>query len=184
MAAPPTAELEPLTDGQVSQTDEVSDDLDSDYEIQKRRVQNPNTFHWLSWIMNKSIKPVYLRSWNNKCLTFLPKQWMKYFIHFHHSLQSLSIDQLIHSFLQFYSVCFLFKKYLSGSICLNISLPVSSIFCQPPPHLPPQADMGMTYSELSVIGRLRKISKCGPFSMFCKLIHTWKDVLSPMEVSK
>lgn len=45
MAAPPTAELEPLTDGQVSQTDEVSDDLDSDYEIQKRRVQNPNTFH-------------------------------------------------------------------------------------------------------------------------------------------
>ena len=70
------------------------------------------------------------------------------------------------------------------SICLNISLPVSSIFRQPPPHLPPQADMGMTYSELSVIGRLRKISKCGPFSMFCKLIHTWKDALSPMEVSK
>lgn len=48
----------------------------------------------------------------------------------------------------------------------------------------PQADMGMTYSELSVIGRLRKISKCGPFSMFCKLIHTWKDVLSPTEVSQ
>uniref|UniRef100_A0A671VIH0 Glutamine-dependent NAD(+) synthetase n=1 Tax=Sparus aurata TaxID=8175 RepID=A0A671VIH0_SPAAU len=47
-----------------------------------------------------------------------------------------------------------------------------------------EADMGMTYSELSVIGRLRKISKCGPFSMFCKLIHTWKDVLSPMEVAE
>ena len=44
--------------------------------------------------------------------------------------------------------------------------------------------MGMTYSELSVIGRLRKISKCGPYSMFCKLIHMWKDALSPMEVSK
>lgn len=42
--------------------------------------------------------------------------------------------------------------------------------------------MGMTYSELSVIGRLRKISKCGPFSMFCKLIQAWKDVLSPSEV--
>lgn len=46
-----------------------------------------------------------------------------------------------------------------------------------------QADMKMTYSELSVIGRLRKISVCGPFSMFCKLIHQWKDVLSPVEVS-
>ncbi|XP_019735403.1 glutamine-dependent NAD(+) synthetase isoform X1 [Hippocampus comes] len=47
-----------------------------------------------------------------------------------------------------------------------------------------EADMGMTYSELSVIGRLRKISKCGPFSMFCKLIHMWKDVLSPTEVAQ
>ena len=35
VAAPPTAELEPLTDGQVSQTDEVSDDLDRDYKIAK-----------------------------------------------------------------------------------------------------------------------------------------------------
>ena len=40
----------------------------------------------------------------------------------------------------------------------------------------------MTYTELSVIGRLRKISMCGPFSMFCKLIHLWKDLLSPVEV--
>uniref|UniRef100_A0A3Q4GF27 Glutamine-dependent NAD(+) synthetase n=1 Tax=Neolamprologus brichardi TaxID=32507 RepID=A0A3Q4GF27_NEOBR len=47
-----------------------------------------------------------------------------------------------------------------------------------------EADMGMTYSELSVIGRLRKISKCGPFSMFCKLIHTWRDALSPSEVAQ
>ncbi|KAM4596990.1 glutamine-dependent NAD(+) synthetase isoform 1-T1 [Fundulus diaphanus] len=47
-----------------------------------------------------------------------------------------------------------------------------------------EADMGMTYSELSVIGRLRKISKCGPFSMFCKLIHMWKDVFSPTEVAQ
>ncbi|XP_056238488.1 glutamine-dependent NAD(+) synthetase isoform X3 [Seriola aureovittata] len=47
-----------------------------------------------------------------------------------------------------------------------------------------EADMGMTYSELSVIGRLRKISKCGPFSMFCKLIHMWKEVLSPTEVAQ
>uniref|UniRef100_A0A8C6WYW7 Glutamine-dependent NAD(+) synthetase n=1 Tax=Neogobius melanostomus TaxID=47308 RepID=A0A8C6WYW7_9GOBI len=47
-----------------------------------------------------------------------------------------------------------------------------------------EADMGMTYSELSVIGRLRKISKCGPFSMFCKLIHMWRDALSPAEVAE
>uniref|UniRef100_A0A8C7LLT0 NAD/GMP synthase domain-containing protein n=1 Tax=Oncorhynchus mykiss TaxID=8022 RepID=A0A8C7LLT0_ONCMY len=37
----------------------------------------------------------------------------------------------------------------------------------------------MTYSELSVIGWIRKISKCGPYSMSCKLIHTWREVLSP-----
>lgn len=67
---------------------------------------------------------------------------------------------------------FLILLVLFSSICLTITTP------------PPQADMGMTYSELSVIGRLRKISKCGPFSMFCKLIHTWKDALSPAEVSQ
>lgn len=47
-----------------------------------------------------------------------------------------------------------------------------------------EADMGMTYSELSVIGRLRKIAKCGPFSMFCKLIHMWREALSPSEVAQ
>ncbi|KAJ8249474.1 hypothetical protein GJAV_G00235840 [Gymnothorax javanicus] len=46
-----------------------------------------------------------------------------------------------------------------------------------------EADMGMTYSELSVIGRLRKVSMCGPYSMFCKLIHMWRDVMSPSEVA-
>ncbi|XP_076012303.1 glutamine-dependent NAD(+) synthetase [Genypterus blacodes] len=47
-----------------------------------------------------------------------------------------------------------------------------------------EADMGMTYSELSIIGKLRKISKCGPFRMFCKLIHVWKEALSPIEVAQ
>uniref|UniRef100_H3CCM2 Glutamine-dependent NAD(+) synthetase n=1 Tax=Tetraodon nigroviridis TaxID=99883 RepID=H3CCM2_TETNG len=47
-----------------------------------------------------------------------------------------------------------------------------------------EADMKMTYSELSVMGRLRKISMCGPFSMFCKLIHLWRDLLSPVEVAQ
>ncbi|XP_008308891.1 glutamine-dependent NAD(+) synthetase isoform X1 [Cynoglossus semilaevis] len=47
-----------------------------------------------------------------------------------------------------------------------------------------EADMGMTYSELSVIGKLRKITKCGPFSMFCKLIYMWKDSLSTTQVAQ
>lgn len=42
--------------------------------------------------------------------------------------------------------------------------------------------MGMTYNELSVYGRLRKIQKCGPFSMFVKLVQEWGSVLSPVEV--
>uniref|UniRef100_A0A8B9LM27 Glutamine-dependent NAD(+) synthetase n=1 Tax=Astyanax mexicanus TaxID=7994 RepID=A0A8B9LM27_ASTMX len=46
-----------------------------------------------------------------------------------------------------------------------------------------EADMGMTYSELSVIGKLRKISKCGPYSMFCKLIHSWRETCSPTQVA-
>lgn len=46
-----------------------------------------------------------------------------------------------------------------------------------------QADMGLTYTELSVIGKLRKLSKCGPYSMFCKLIHSWKESFSPSQVT-
>lgn len=42
--------------------------------------------------------------------------------------------------------------------------------------------MGMTYEELSVYGRLRKVEKCGPFSMFTKLVHTWGRTLSPIQV--
>uniref|UniRef100_A0A8C9T9Y4 Glutamine-dependent NAD(+) synthetase n=1 Tax=Scleropages formosus TaxID=113540 RepID=A0A8C9T9Y4_SCLFO len=46
-----------------------------------------------------------------------------------------------------------------------------------------ESDMGMTYTELSLIGRLRKISKCGPYSMFCKLIHMWRETCSPSQVA-
>ena len=45
-----------------------------------------------------------------------------------------------------------------------------------------QADMGMTYDELSVFGRLRKVDKCGPYSMFTKLVHEWGSFLSPIQV--
>jgi len=47
-----------------------------------------------------------------------------------------------------------------------------------------QVDMGMTYTELSAFGRLRKISKCGPFSMYEKLLHEWSETnLSPKEIA-
>lgn len=42
--------------------------------------------------------------------------------------------------------------------------------------------MGMTYNELSMFGRLRKVEKCGPYSTFTKLVHEWGSFLSPTEV--
>jgi len=36
-----------------------------------------------------------------------------------------------------------------------------------------EADMGMTYDELSVFGRLRKVHKLGPFGMYEKLVRLW-----------
>ncbi|KAK6204428.1 glutamine-dependent NAD(+) synthetase [Scheffersomyces amazonensis] len=38
-----------------------------------------------------------------------------------------------------------------------------------------EIDMGMTYDELSRFGRLRKVDKCGPLSMFIKLYHEWSQ---------
>lgn len=45
-----------------------------------------------------------------------------------------------------------------------------------------EADMGMTYTELSVFGRLRKVSKLGPWGMYEKLLHIWSDRLTPREI--
>jgi len=45
-----------------------------------------------------------------------------------------------------------------------------------------EIEMGMTYDELSVYGRLRKVEKCGPFSMFGKLVQEWGSMYSPTEV--
>ena len=47
-----------------------------------------------------------------------------------------------------------------------------------------EVDMGMTYDELSVFGRLRKVEKCGPWSMFTKLVHEWGSFLSPQQVRR
>ena len=46
-----------------------------------------------------------------------------------------------------------------------------------------EADMGMTYEELSVFGRLRKVDKCGPVAMFEQLVFKWNH-LSPSEVAE
>lgn len=42
--------------------------------------------------------------------------------------------------------------------------------------------MGLTYNELSDIGRLRKVRLCGPYSMFIKLLDLWKSKYTPVEV--
>ena len=46
-----------------------------------------------------------------------------------------------------------------------------------------EADMGVTYAELSIFGRLRKLAKCGPYSMFVKLLPEWMPVLSPEDIA-
>ena len=41
----------------------------------------------------------------------------------------------------------------------------------------------MTYDELSIFGRLRKVEKCGPYSMFTKLLYEWGTKLSPTQIA-
>jgi NAD+ synthase (glutamine-hydrolysing) len=43
-----------------------------------------------------------------------------------------------------------------------------------------EADMGITYAHLSILGRLRKESKLGPYSMFRKLVDEWSEEM-PIE---
>lgn len=47
-----------------------------------------------------------------------------------------------------------------------------------------EADMGMTYDELSIFGRLRKNLKCGPYSMFNKLLQEWGPTLGAEKVAE
>lgn len=46
-----------------------------------------------------------------------------------------------------------------------------------------EVDMGMTYDDLSVYGRMRKIFRCGPVSMFKNLCYKWGRQLTPAEVA-
>jgi len=45
-----------------------------------------------------------------------------------------------------------------------------------------EEDMQLTYIELSVLGKLRKESKLGPYGTFQRLLHVWTD-LTPREVA-
>eukprot|EP01031_Cornospumella_fuschlensis_P033728 gene33728-40805_t len=46
-----------------------------------------------------------------------------------------------------------------------------------------EEEMGMTYDELGVFGKLRKIYHCGPVKMFVKLLELWKHI-TPAEVAE
>ena len=47
-----------------------------------------------------------------------------------------------------------------------------------------EEDMGMTYAELGIYGILRKMQRCGPVSMFLKLLDLWSDrCLSPLVIA-
>ncbi|KAI9768006.1 MAG: glutamine-dependent NAD(+) synthetase [Geoglossum simile] len=83
------------------------------------------------------------------------------------------------------------KKFILWS-STSFSLPILKDFIDAPPtaELEPitdtytqsdEADMGMSYNELSIYGRLRKIEKLGPYGMWSKLIHTWGDTFSPQQ---
>lgn len=44
-------------------------------------------------------------------------------------------------------------------------------------------DMGISYEHLSVFGRLRKINRYGPVSMFFALWRNWKDQFTVQQVA-
>lgn len=44
--------------------------------------------------------------------------------------------------------------------------------------------MGMTYADLATYGQLRAYERCGPFSMFERLVHRWSEFLSPLQVAE
>uniref|UniRef100_A0A0N4Z5Y9 Glutamine-dependent NAD(+) synthetase n=1 Tax=Parastrongyloides trichosuri TaxID=131310 RepID=A0A0N4Z5Y9_PARTI len=46
-----------------------------------------------------------------------------------------------------------------------------------------EEEIGLTYDELSIIGKLRQPRNMGPYSMFLKLNQLWKDNMSSREVA-
>ncbi|KAL8990756.1 MAG: hypothetical protein Q9169_008044, partial [Polycauliona sp. 2 TL-2023] len=84
----------------------------------------------------------------------------------------------------------------------NFDLPILSSFLSavPTAELEPvtssyvqsdEADMGITYADLSTFGRLRKNDKLGPWGAYCKLLGTWgspkpphNTTLSPRQIAE
>ncbi|PVV00046.1 hypothetical protein BB559_000170 [Furculomyces boomerangus] len=75
------------------------------------------------------------------------------------------------------------RKYISFA-CDYYGISILTLFLEatpsaelvPVPKFLVQSDemeMGMTYNELYVFGRLRKLSLCGPYTMFTKLVKLW-----------
>lgn len=44
--------------------------------------------------------------------------------------------------------------------------------------------MGITYEQLSTFGRLRKLSHCGPVSMFHAAVRLWHDTVPVLDIAK
>jgi NAD+ synthase (glutamine-hydrolysing) len=46
-----------------------------------------------------------------------------------------------------------------------------------------EVEVGLTYKELSILGRLRKEQKLGPYSMFQMLLAEWKQDYTPRQIA-
>jgi NAD+ synthase (glutamine-hydrolysing) len=44
--------------------------------------------------------------------------------------------------------------------------------------------MGITYEQLSTFGRLRKLSRCGPVSMFHAALRMWHGTVPVLDIAK
>lgn len=47
-----------------------------------------------------------------------------------------------------------------------------------------EADMGMTYDDLGVYGRLRKMARCGPVSMYRRCLALWRGAMPATAVAE
>ncbi|KAJ1982391.1 glutamine-dependent NAD(+) synthetase [Dimargaris verticillata] len=86
----------------------------------------------------------------------------------------------LRKFLQFYrdEHCFpILDQFLQATPSAEL-VPSSGSYVQSD-----EDEMGMTYDELSTFGTLRKVFKCGPVSMFNKLLHEWGPSFAPSEIA-
>lgn len=85
------------------------------------------------------------------------------------------------------------KRFIAYA-CETFDMPILHEFLEAPPtaELEPitetyvqsdEADMGMTYDELSVMGRMRKVEKCGPYSMFMRIVPLWTPRMTPIQIA-